>query len=113
MADTLSAVSPRSDFGDVKPLAHTDGPSTSHEAVARHSESGRRATHCGQVFGIVSTWPGRTSRELESHAQVLYAIDLTELRRRLTDLKNQGRIVQGDQRRCRVAGTLAVVWEVV
>ena len=65
MTDTLFDARPvPNDFGECRPLAHSDGPSTSHEAVARHTETGQRATHCGQVFGMVATWPGRTSREL-------------------------------------------------
>ncbi len=112
------------DFGDCKPLAHTDGPATSHEAVERHTESGGRATHCYTVYQLVHEHPHRTSRELYACLRiVLYCgemggrlgktepdIDLTELRRRLTDLKNQGRIVQGESRKCRVAGTRAVTW---
>ena len=118
MPDTLFDVNPSPmDFGDVgKPLAHTDGPTTSHEAIERHTESGKRETHCDAVETLVASFSGRTSRELAcvwpSHSTA-EDIDLTELRRRLTDLLNQGRVKQGEPRKCRVAGTQAVTWEVV
>ena len=91
------------------PLAHTDDPASSHEAVERHTKSGRRETHCAYVYTLVRVVPGRTSREL-LQSDATKRIDLTELRRRLTDLKNQGRIERGEQRTCRVAGTKAATW---
>ena len=105
------------DFGDCKPLAHTDGPSTSHEAVERHTKSGRRETHCQVVERLVRLHPRETSAELAErlfgfHLWGGRKIDLTELRRRLTDLKNQGRIVQGESRRCLIAQTSAVTWSI-
>ncbi len=119
MPDTLFPNPPvPMDFGDVKPLAHADGPSTSHEAAARHTESGDRFTNCRRAECLVRSYSGGTSAELWDiycawNLPKVRVLDLTELRRRLTDLKNQGRIVQGDKRRCRVAKTQAVTWEVV
>lgn len=91
------------------PLAHSNDPASSHEAVERHTKSGRRWTHGETVYMLVRRCGKDTSRELAEHA-AFYDIDLTELRRRLTDLKNKGRIERGEQRICRVAGTKACTW---
>ncbi len=112
MPDTLFDSAPMNfgPMGDRRPLAHADGPSTSHEAVARHTESGKRATHCDLVEVYVRDNPGMTGRELFVNTTVHLVVDLVELRRRLTDLKNQSRIRQGKQRVCAVKRTIAVTW---
>ena len=94
------------------PLAHTTDPSSSHEAVERHTKSGRRVTNCERVYGVVKRYPGWTAKEL-SYFGIAHRIDAHELRRRLTDLKNQGRIERGEQRTCRIAGTKACTWYAV
>jgi len=95
-------------FG-TKPLAHTLGPDTAKKAIERHTMTGRRETHNDYVYNLVRTYPGRTSRELCA-AQADEVVDLTELRRRLTDLKNRGSIVVGESRACRIVGTVAQTW---
>ena len=92
------------------PLSHTHGPQSSHDAEARHRKSGRMESNANFVFEIVRCWPDRTSREL--FMSYGCKLELVELRRRLTELMNNGRISQGPQRKCTVAKTLAVTWRV-
>jgi hypothetical protein len=67
------------------PIAHRNDPASSHEAADAIDRSGARGTHCGIVLDAVKAHPGLTSAELVEH--VGHGIDLTECRRRLTDLK--------------------------
>lgn len=90
-------------------LAHSDGPATEKLAIERHEESGRAASHNAIVLDLVRCYPNCTSRELEQWDGEL---GLTELRRRLTDLKNSKHIIQLPKRACEVAGTLAVTWRI-
>jgi len=58
------------------------------------------------VFDAVEEHPACTAAEIQGHTE------LTEyqVRRRLTDLKNQGKVRQGEVRTCRVKGTKMVTW---
>jgi len=91
----------------LRELVHSDDPQSSHDALGRATET--RATHCRAVLGVVRECPRMTSAELQRWSP----FDLTETRRRLTDLKNQGLVVREDGRKCRVSGKLACTWRAV
>lgn len=80
---------------------------SSVEVAERHDRSGRTQTHAEVVLAAVRECPGSTAAELRA---TYGHFDVVEWRRRLTSLKNAGRIEQGEHRACRVAGTLAVTW---
>ena len=92
------------------PQSHTHGPSSSHDAEHRHRMSGRMARNANYAFELVRCFPDYTSRELFKFFAC--KMELAEVRRRLTGLMNDGRIVQGEQRTCTVAKTKAVTWRV-
>ncbi len=91
------------------PLSFGRDPRPSREAKQRHVDSGMMASNANYVLELVRRWPDSTSRELfETYACKL---DLVEVRRRLTGLLNEGRVVQGEVRVCRRVGTKAVTWK--
>ncbi len=92
------------------PLFHTNGPSTEREAIERHEALGLAECNRNIVKLLVRDFPDETSAELNRRTTFL---DVHEVRRRLTDLLNRGEGVQGDKRKCSVAGTLAVTWRIV
>ena len=72
------------------PATHTSDPTTSHDAEREHTRSGARGRHCRIVLDLVERFPMETASELE----LLAPFDLQEVRRRLTDLKHAGYVVQ-------------------
>jgi len=98
------------------PVVHADDPSTSAEAAAEHTRSGRRDRHGRIVLGLVARYPGRTAIEIWQLATADEKRELKEpqeVRRRCCDLLQAGLIVQGPRRVCTVRGTGMVVWRVV
>lgn len=91
-------------------LWHRTDPDTSREAAVGHAASGARETNVIRAVRLVESHPGLTSREYAEIAPP--DMDLTEVRRRLTDARNAGLIVNGDKRRCSVAGTRQMTWRV-
>jgi transcription initiation factor IIE alpha subunit len=88
-------------------LTHRHDPASSHEAAARHEASGARATNKERVRRYLETHPNLTSRE---YAEGM-GMDVHEVRRRLTDLLNDGDVRHGPARKCGYAYTLAVTWQ--
>ena len=72
--------------------------SVSEEAAHRHEASGDAQTNREIVLDAVIANPGKTSGELWR----ITGMDLTELRRRLNDLKNECRVIKGETRKCTV-----------
>ena len=89
------------------PGSHARDPVTSREAEAVVTATGTRATHCAAVLGVVRGTPGSTASEIERHVPY----DLTETRRRLTDLKNLGLVRQGAPRVAAGRSKREVTWE--
>lgn len=97
-------------------LSHRKDASTSKQAGVAVDRSGKRADNCSKVLGFVKQSPGQTSGELSA----AYSFDLTELRRRLTDLLNRGwitntepgttRTVEECARACTAKGTRQKCW---
>lgn len=74
---------------DSIPVEHSRDPLSSFEAADRHTRSGKRATNAKQVLAYVLANPGCTSGEI---ARGLANLTLSEVRRRLTDLKEAGEL---------------------
>jgi hypothetical protein len=94
-------------------LFHLCDPDTSQEAAERHDASGNRARNAEIVYRLVLRAGGLTAIELWEEASPQDKARLKEpqeIRRRLTDLRDVGRVVQGLARRCRVRGTRMVTW---
>jgi len=89
------------------PLWHANDPPTSAEAVAQHRDAirGNRLI----VMNALLANRGCTSAELAKYV-AKDDIDLTECRRRLTDLKNMGKAHQDKPRQCTVKHTRMVTW---
>lgn len=71
------------------PVVHRDDPLSSFRAAIDHTESGVRGENVRRLLISVQTNPGLTAVDYTDLAQMK---DDVETRRRLTDLKNQGRI---------------------
>lgn len=74
------------------PIAHSHDPGTSHRAAARAEKF--RSTHAERVYQAIAATQGRTAPEL---AQALKMGEY-QVRRRLTDLRQAGRIVARGER---------------
>lgn len=77
--------------GPLPPVSHTHDPATSKEAEADINKTGTRVRDIELVMGLVTAHPGHTSTELADIGH----LTLYKVRRRLSDLKNQGRIFYG------------------
>lgn len=87
---------------------HANDPASSYRAEERVTKSGKRATDRQIVEQAVRDWPNSTAAEL--HLHLFGCMDLITVRRRLDDLRKMGLAKQGEQRKCRIAGTLALTW---
>lgn len=101
------------DDNRVKRMSHSHDPLTSKQAASKHVRSGKAGIHRGIVLRLVQSHPGRTAVELwrladESDRATLK--EKQEVRRRLTDLKRDGLVVQGRPRPCTAAGSTMVTW---
>ncbi len=85
---------------------------TSVIARDKHEASGNAATNRRRVLALVADEDGLTSTELAKRAEAVFGslMDLTEVRRRLTDLKAAKLIHTGPQRYCRIKGNLQLTW---
>lgn len=88
------------------PLWHSTDPEPSREAAIKHATTAQ--THMKLVVDKVRNYPGRTAGELSG----LLDMELIEVRRRLSDAKRLGLVVNSGARECRVLGNRASVWEV-
>ena len=86
--------------------SHTNDPQPSHDAEKRMRRSGALHTQKERVLQLVELYPGRTAAELLKYT----SMKEIAVRKRLSDLKNDGKVIQGGPRTCRVAGTSAMVW---
>ncbi len=75
------------------PVAHSHDPQTSKLAEREITDSGKRETDADKVLRMVGAVPGLTSFEL---AGMIDGLTLYAVRRRLSDLKHQGAVEQGD-----------------
>jgi hypothetical protein len=86
------------------PIARTTDPATSHEAAEILNESGHRITAMEICLTAVQRYPGLVAGEIGERT----GLGHVPAQRRLSDLKNRGRIVQGPPRRWH--GRAQVTW---
>ena len=88
------------------PAAHRKDPLTSFEAAEKAEKSGKAAGQRQAVLAAVKRWPGRTSAELAD----LMAVDRHMPARRLSELRDKGRIRQGQPKMCSICQYNCVTW---
>lgn len=94
---------------DVFTISRATDPATSRLAARELTASGNRDRHRLEAYAAVRANPGATARELEAAA----GCPDGQIRKRLAELRDAGRIGNGTDRRCRVGGKLSQTWEVV
>jgi len=88
-------------------MSHRTDPATSKEAIASLTSSGIRGQHMQIVLDAVKANPNLTACELIAVTQ----LDEYQVRRRLSDLKNNGAVEHSGRRMCSVKGTAMVTWK--
>jgi predicted HTH transcriptional regulator len=88
-------------------MSHRTDPATSKEAIADLTASGIRGQHMQVVLDAVKHNPNLTACELIA----VTGLDEYQVRRRLSDLKNNGAIEHSGKRICKVKGTSMVTWK--
>jgi hypothetical protein len=68
--------------------------------------TGKRGEQCRAALALVVAHPGKTSMELAA----LGTLDRYQLARRLPDLREIGRVRNGEDRVCTASGRLASTW---
>jgi predicted HTH transcriptional regulator len=87
------------------PISRPTDPETSAESEEIITESGARTTLMEQCLEFVQRYPGHTAGEIGERT----GLGHDRVWRRLSDLKNLGRIVQGPPKRWQ--GRSQVTWE--
>lgn len=90
-------------------LFHKHDPPTSSEAIDNHKASGAHQTHMQLVLKAVKCYPGLTACEIAEKIR----LKEYQVRRRLSELKRDGKIKYGERRMCSVKGTGMMTWEAV
>lgn len=106
------------------PIARNSDPSTSHEAAAKLTDSGKRMTLAEKAALLVEMYPNSTYVELWQKAARLDEVDMQSkdfkctfvspesLMKRLNDARAKGWIESGEQRLCPVTGNKQLTWHV-
>ena len=81
--------------GGLPPIARTSDIETSHEAAEAITVSGKRGSLCNEFMALIEANPGLTVGELA----LLAKMESHRVGRRLSDLKNAGRMVYGPPRK--------------
>ncbi len=95
------------------PISHTDDPGTSAEAAAIITANGMRARHAERILVMIRAHPESTAIELASHQTGEERLNEYQIRRRLVDLEDAGKVQKGPARACRIRGTKMVTWKAV
>jgi hypothetical protein len=106
---------PQDAYGGFLPVAkaHRADPQSSHEAAEKVSKSAKAALHREIALAIVMAHPGHTGMELWELAtpeQKQELGDHHELYRKLSDIRHQNLVRQGDARPCRIKASRMVTW---
>jgi len=92
------------------PVSHRDDPETSQEAENAITASGSRASHCDHIFEVVKDNPGLTAGAIGVLAEDMIDLVGAAVWKRLSDLKTQGRVRQGQTRVFEGSGRRQVTW---
>ena len=76
------------------PVSHSGDPGTSRRAEAKINKTGQRATHAAVILAAVRKNPGCTAPEL----MVVTRLGEYQIRRRLSDLREIGRVNREHER---------------
>ena len=79
-------------MNDYNNIRRNTDPSTSHEAAKNVTESGVRQSQAGLLFDHVTSTPGSTAGWYARYT----GMTMHQVSRRLADLKNAGKIQQGE-----------------
>lgn len=93
--------------GSWGPLWHKKDPEPSRGAAMSHAELAE--SNQNLVVDLVRQFPGRTAGELSLKCN----LGLIEVRRRLSDAKNRGRVINDARRVCEVLKNPATVWRIL
>ena len=86
--------------------ARNTDPATSHEAAAQVERSGSAEVDRVRALQAVHQWPGSTSAELADRI----GMDRHAIARRLPELREAGKVENGDKRACCIKGTAQMTW---
>ena len=86
-------------------------PSTSHDAARALVDSGRLTEQMAATLHALGRWHTATDVWPTSAELAGDDVDLRyQHARRLADLRHVGRVQNGEKRRCRVTGRMALTW---
>ena len=89
-----------------RPTSHRKDPLTSYEAAEKAEKSGKATGQRQAVLDAVKRWPGRTSAELADLMDVSRYMPA----RRLSELRDKGKIRQGEPKMCSICDYNCVTW---
>lgn len=89
---------------------HAKDPLSSFVASDHAVNSGNKVKQCKVVYDLVRQCEGLTSRELVEISPYDDDDKVYKIRRSLHVLMKAGKLRKGDERKCRVAGTLQATW---
>lgn len=87
-------------------LSRNTDPETSHIAADRHERAGNANSNRQKCISVLIEYPGVTAAELAEHARM----ERHEASRRLPELRQAGKVFNGQKRLCRVNSTLQLTW---
>lgn len=84
-------------------------PDTSFEAAAKIEKSGKAESHRTLCFEALLKQDGMTSAEVA----VMADLERHEAARRLPELRDEGKVRNGEKRKCSATGSMALTWYIV
>lgn len=95
-------------------MARRDNPASSHEAAQHMVESGKAATNKAHVLAALRAHDHSTAAELVAHVpfKPKRGAVITEVRRRLSELRNDGLVIRGTPRFSANGGGHMCEWRV-
>ena len=92
------------------PATHRNDPETSQEAENAINASGSRSSQCDHIFVVVKDNPGLTAGAIGVLTEDMIELVGAAVWKRLSDLKTQGRVRQGQTRVFEGSGRRQVTW---
>lgn len=99
---------------EARRLVRRAHPGTSLLAASEMVNSGDLKSHAADAFALVRRYPDCTGHELDQHdcRQRGITNNRRRISKRLGGLANDGFVVRGDRRTCKVTGNACVTWRV-